>query len=317
MDSEIKTAESAALKLFVIPSQQEVDKIAGKPGDMIVSIRSDAAYERAGQALVTLRSKRKEMSAYFKEAAPETGAGPGQGLCYHARKAWDAANSLFNHFDGKVKELNDSVDFEMKRYRAEIARKAQEEAEAKAALERKRLEAEAAERRRIAEEERKRQEAELAEQRRKSEEERQARLKAESEAAQSKKALAEVQRKADEERRLAELDEEEERQRIEREADAAEMEAQRVAEEANAVVAIPVREAPKTDGVSTRKSYKAQVTNLEMLVKAVASGRAPLACLEWNESGCNKLAQAFGGLNPPPGLSFYAVETTVTRKKRG
>jgi hypothetical protein len=315
MNGEIKSAEETAKQSFLIPAEIEYGKI-GPNGEGKVLIRSDVAYDRAGSALVVIRTKRKEMAKYFKEPAPETGAGPGQGIVYYTRKAWNAANDLFNLFDSKLKTMDETVDGEMKHYRAEVERKAREEAEARAAEERKRLEAEAAERRRIAEEERKRQEAELAEQRRKAEEERQKRLAAEMELAKSKKAQAEAQRKAEEEVRLAEIAEQEERDRIAWEAEQARLEAQRLEEEAQAVVAVPIREAPKTEGISTRKVHKARLLDLGMLVDAVAKGKAPLACLEWNESGCNKLAQAFGGTNPPPGLAFYEDETTVTRRKK-
>lgn len=314
MEPEIKTAESAALQKFVIPSREEIVKITGNESN--ISIRSDVAYERAGSALVVIRRKRKEMASYFKEAAPESGKGPGQGLCYYTRQAWEAANSLFKAFDDRLKSFDDSVDGEMKRYRAEVEAKAKAEAEARAAEERKRLEAEAAERRRIAEAERIKQEEELAAQRKKAEEERQLRLKAEMESAKSKKALAEAQRKAEEERRLAELAEEEERQRIAQEAEEAEQEAQRAEQEAQSVVAVPVREAPKASGVGTRKVYKARLVDLSLLVKAIAEGKAPITCIEWSESGSNKLAAAFGGLNPPYGLAFYQDEVTTTRKRK-
>jgi len=315
MEPEIKTAESAALQKFVLPSQEEIVKINGNGSN--ISIRSDVAYERAGSALVVIRRKRKDMAAYFKEAAPESSKGPGQGLCFYTRQAWESANSLFKAFDDRMKAFDESVDGEMKRYRAEVEAKAKAEAEARAAEERKRLEAEAAERRRIAEAERIKQEAELAEQCKKAEEERQLRLKAESEAATSKKALADIQRKAEEERRLAELAEEEERQRIAQEANEAEREAQRTEQEAQSVVAMPTREAPKASGVGTRKVYKARLLDFYGLVKAVAEGKAPLTCIEWSESGSNKLATAFGGINPPAGLAFYQDEVTTTRAKKG
>lgn len=244
------------------------------------------------------------------------------------------------------------IEIGMVEYRREVEAKAQAEAEARAKAERERLEAEAAEVKRKAEEERKKREAELeaqrkveeetrkareaelAEQKRKADEERQARLKAEMEAAKSKAAVKEAQRRADEakraqeeaeqrereaiaeQQRLSDLAAEEERERIADDEARARQEAEDRQREAENVVAVVTREAPTSEGASVRKTWKAQVLSLEMLVKAVADGRAPLTCLEASESGCNKLAVAFGGQNPPPGLKFFPAEITVSKRQR-
>ena len=76
----------------------------------------------------------------------------------------------------------------------------------------------------------------------------------------------------------------------------------------------PERGAPQAAGVSIRKVWKAEVLDIGKLVKAIADGKAPLVCVEPNESQCNKLAAAFGGQNPPPGLRFYQDEQTSARK---
>ncbi len=53
-----------------------------------------------------------------------------------------------------------------------------------------------------------------------------------------------------------------------------------------------VREAPKVSGLSTRKTYSAEVTDLQALVKAVAEGRAPLSFLQANYTVLNQQARS-------------------------
>jgi F0F1-type ATP synthase membrane subunit b/b' len=234
---QIQTAETVAIEKFVVPSANQITLISGDAGH--IEIRSDVAYARAGTALQTVRSKRKGLAAYFKEQ-PNGDPGPGQGLCYFARRAWESAQSLFNRFDQQFKQWDETIDGGMKKYRAEVEEKARAEAEAKATEERKRLEAEAAKVRGP--------------------------------------------------------------------------ERQRILEEVKAVIPVIERGAPQAAGVSVRKVWKAEVLDIGKLVKAIADGKAPLVCVEPNESQCNKLAAAFGGQNPPPGLRFYQDEQTSARK---
>jgi hypothetical protein len=149
MANEIQTAESAAIEKFVAPAAEQVRCIHGIEGESIfvlpangIQVRSDAAYERAGLALRTVREKRKALAVYFKEQ-PNGNPGPGQGLCYFARRAWESAQSLFNRFDLQFKQWDEAIDGGMKHYRQEVEEKARVEAEARAAKERERLEAEA------------------------------------------------------------------------------------------------------------------------------------------------------------------------------
>jgi hypothetical protein len=242
MSDQIQTAESTAMEKFVVPTETIVGQVVNNGGP--IQVRSDVQYERAALALRTVREKRKALTAYFKEQ-PKDEPGPGQGLCFYARRAWEAANSLFSKFDQQFIGWDTSLNSEMSRYRAEVECKAREEAEAKAEEERKRLEAEA--------------------------------------------------------KKVAKTDK---------------VEAARLQEEAAAVVPIIEREVPQAEGFSVRKTWKAEVVNLAALVQEVAAGRAPLTCLEASESGCNKLAVAFGGLNAPRGLVFKQVEISTTRKTR-
>jgi chemotaxis protein histidine kinase CheA len=290
MTDQIKSAESVAIEKFVKPAEVDVLNISGFDA---ITIRSDVSYERAGLALRTVRDRRKALAAYLKEQ-PSGEAGPGQGLCFYARKAWESANSLFNRFDLQFKQWDESITGEMSKYRAEVERKAREEAEAKAAEERQRLEAEAAKQR-----------AEAEAERQKAEEERQKRLAVEQAAAKSKSEMEAAKRRAEEERLRIKA----EIKRQKEEAEAKEREAQNV-------IAVVEREVPKVEGMSVRKSWKAEVVDFAALVREVAAGRAPLTCLEASESGCNKIAMAFGGVNPPAGLRFVSVEISTTRRTK-
>jgi chemotaxis protein histidine kinase CheA len=290
MTDQIGSAESVAIEKFVKPAEVDVLNISGFDA---ITIRSDVSYERAGLALRTVRDRRKALESYFKDQ-PNGEPEPGQGLYFYARKAWESANSLFKRFDLQFKQWDESITSEMSRYRAEVERKARQEAEAKAAEERRRLEAEA---------ERQREEAEA--ERQKAEEERKKRLAVEQAAAKSRSEMEAAKRRA-----------EEERLRIEAEANRQKEEAEAKEREAQNVIAVVEKEVPKVEGMSVRKSWKAEVVDLAALVKEVAAGRTPLTCLEASESGCNKLAVAFGGLNPPKGLRFYETEISTTRRAK-
>jgi hypothetical protein len=110
---------------------------------------------------------------------------------------------------------------------------------------------------------------------------------------------------------------EEDERRLDAEQEAARMrqEADDLQREAEDVVAEAV-EAPKPVGFSSRKAWKAEVTDFMKLVKAVAEGKAPLNTLVANDSGLNKLAEAWGGQNPPPGVRFVSREISTTRQRR-
>lgn len=140
------------------------------------------------------------------------------------------------------------------------------------------------------------------------EQERQAAQKA---AEAQAKIAAENARKAQEEERLktAEL-----------------LEAQGFSEEADAVlediVAIappapvmlkPVEKFERVQGVHDRKSYKAEVIDLMILVKEIAAGRQPITLIMANESVLNGMAKALKAELRIPGVRVVESSTVVAR----
>ena len=317
MIDQQQTAQEVAVERFVNPAKSAVLAIYSGTGPVVppIVIRSDVAYERAGLALRTVRDRRKALATYLKEQ-PNGDPGPGQGLCFYARKAWDAANSLFNKLDSQFKDWDESITRDMANYRVQVEAKARAEAEEKAADERRRLEAEAAAQRVEAEKERKRLEAIAEAERKRAEAECVKRLAAEQAAAKSKADVEAANRRAEQERKRIEAEANRKRQEAEADAKLQREEAEVKEREAQNVVVVVEREVPKVEGMSVRRTWKAEVVDLEKLVKAVALGVAPLTCLEASESGCNKIAVAFGGQNPPAGLRFVPVEISTTRKTR-
>lgn len=59
---------------------------------------------------------------------------------------------------------------------------------------------------------------------------------------------------------------------------------------------------PKAEGVSFRKTYRAEVTDLRALVEAVAKGQVPLAYVEANLSALNQAARALKEELAVPGV---------------
>lgn len=96
-------------------------------------------------------------------------------------------------------------------------------------------------------------------------------------------------------------------------------EAQEQAEEAEAKTealqhAAPVAVAEKkVTGVSTRKNWKAEVTDLMELVKAVADGKVPLNCIQANQTQLNKMAKAMESEMNYPGVRAYNDEVIASR----
>lgn len=314
MDDQVQTAESTAIARFVRPIEDEI--IILTEGTDKVQITSDAQYQQAGQVLRVIRDNRKALTKYFKEVPDNKLAGPGEGLCYFARKAWDAANSLFNKFDGRFAAWDLSVDGAMRNYRSEVERKAKAEAEAKAAEERRRLEAEAKEQRAAAEAERKRLEAIAEEERRKAEEERQRRLRTEQAAAKSKQEVQAAQRRALEEQQRIEAESLRQRQEAEAQEAAQKAETELKEEQAEAVVPILDLRLPESDAIGLRKKWVAELTDLAKLVEAAAANKALLVCVAVDQAGCDGLAKAYKGMNPPPGLKFVQKEFSASKKTK-
>lgn len=74
-----------------------------------------------------------------------------------------------------------------------------------------------------------------------------------------------------------------------------------------------IDENPKVEGVFTRKSYKAKVDNLKLLVDEIAAGRQPLNLIVANESVLNKMAQALKKELRIPGVSVIENFSITTR----
>ena len=82
------------------------------------------------------------------------------------------------------------------------------------------------------------------------------------------------------------------------------------------IIAAPVvipASAPKPTGSVSRESYKAEVTNLMELVKAVAAGTVPLMAVVANESFINNQARTFKEALSYPGVKVKRSESTSFR----
>ena len=71
--------------------------------------------------------------------------------------------------------------------------------------------------------------------------------------------------------------------------------------------------APKISGLSTRKIYKARVTDKMALIKAVAEGKAPDILLEPNMSALNGQARALKEAFNYPGVELISDDTMAAR----
>ncbi len=70
----------------------------------------------------------------------------------------------------------------------------------------------------------------------------------------------------------------------------------------------------KVKGVSSRANWKAEVTDLLKLVKAVSKGQAPINLLTINISAANRYAKVVRDTLEVKGLRFYNDETLVVKK---
>jgi hypothetical protein len=59
-------------------------------------------------------------------------------------------------------------------------------------------------------------------------------------------------------------------------------------------------------GVSVAATWKGEVTSLELLVKAIAAGRANISLVQANEVAINQLARATRGTLQVPGIRFFS-----------
>jgi hypothetical protein len=70
---------------------------------------------------------------------------------------------------------------------------------------------------------------------------------------------------------------------------------------------------PKVEGLSYRETYRAQVLDLMMLVKAVAAGQQPIALLLANQSALDGMARSLKTSMAIPGVRLLCDKTPVTR----
>lgn len=76
---------------------------------------------------------------------------------------------------------------------------------------------------------------------------------------------------------------------------------------------IPVAEAPAATGISTRGVWKAEVSDLMALVKAVAAGDAPVTLLQANTTAINQTAKALKSAMNYPGIRVWQEQTLAAR----
>lgn len=71
--------------------------------------------------------------------------------------------------------------------------------------------------------------------------------------------------------------------------------------------------APKADGVSHRKTWKGECVNLQLLVEAVAAGKAPITLLQPAKSEINSYAKSTKGVHKIPGIRWFEDRSTSVR----
>lgn len=282
------------------------------PQAMLVAARSYVIdcpdmYEAAADDLKAVKAKFRELDAKRKE------------IVEPLNKAVKAVNDLFRPPLDYLTEAESVLKGALLTYdqEQEAKRKAeQERQEALAHAEQARLRAEAEAATRAEREAR--MEAERIE--------REAREKSAAEARAAAAAIA--QAKTAEARKAAQKAAEEAAQRAEAERIAREAEAARRAAEAQEAAAIAQEKAeiaelmpaptvasqkPQVAGLSSREKYKAQVTDMHALVKAVAERPELLGLLKVDESALNKMAGALKAALNIPGVRVYAERQLSSR----
>jgi hypothetical protein len=130
----------------------------------------------------------------------------------------------------------------------------------------------------------------------------------------------EIKRQA-EERRLREIARKQEEERRLQDAILAEQEgnhdeAEAILQETACVVPpIVEKSMPKVEGISTTLIWRARVTNLMALVRAVARGEAPLNLLMANDTAVNGMARSLKGSMRYDGIEVYSE--TIVRAGNG
>lgn len=119
--------------------------------------------------------------------------------------------------------------------------------------------------------------------------------------------LRELAAKREEEARLMEA--------IELEAMGETAEANRIIDEPPPPTIVRVEKAtPQVSGVSFRASYRAEVTDLRALVRAVADGKVPLLAIVPSETFLNQQARAMKETLDYPGVAVIRDRTVTTRR---
>lgn len=284
-------------------------------------IDSQSMYELAAADLGALKSSVKKLDEQRL------------GIKRPLMDAMSKIDELFTQPIALRKQAVQIIETSMLAYRREEERKAEEERrkrEEAARIERERLRKEAEEATRKAEQE-------AAETRRKAQEEadrlrREAEADAERIRKEAEERAAKVDDLAEAERIQNEANERAERERREAEERAAAE--QRTADQrASEIVADGQSEAaalstsaavmtapvlpgyvPAASNTSVRTTWKAKVTSLDALVKAVAEGKAPIGLIKADETALNRMATALKESMKVPGVESYPQQGVTSRR---
>lgn len=287
--------ETPKFAISINPPQTEV-LVAGAQSQLelvqSLVITDDGTYQMAGTELAAIKGKRNRLEEQRKGLTK-----PLDELKSKIMDLFRQPIALLDQAEAALKGAMLTYSTEQERQAAEARRQAEETAR----KERERLEREAREAREKAEAEARRQREEEA--RRKAEAER-----AQREAEEARRREEEAKRRGDEEAARKARDEAAHLERERREQEAAarkaaskadsatqqgEAKAEELTTQSQLVSAAPVAIAPaKAAGTSTRKKWKARVTDKAALVKYIAAHPQFLHVLEVNESALNKLAGA-------------------------
>jgi len=91
------------------------------------------------------------------------------------------------------------------------------------------------------------------------------------------------------------------------------------------IIVTPKLEAPKAQGVSLGQTWNGELVSLPDLVRAIASGSAPISLLKLDKKGktipiaanLKRFAKATSGSMQVPGVRFYPESTVGRKGKRG
>lgn len=81
------------------------------------------------------------------------------------------------------------------------------------------------------------------------------------------------------------------------------------------IATIKQPEKPRVEGIHTRTTYRAEVSDMMLLLKAIVEGKAALTLVQANESVLNKMATALRHELRIPGVKVIEQSSVVTRAK--